>query len=164
MWNEKYTGFNLRFMAYNRGHIAEAFERYIVQAGNQSLEPKDENIIDYLNKSVENLPWFAGSDITETKTQVKALFNSDRAYVQIASANTLCELGVELANLFLNPKDWEERARERINLKLKQEAKQSEGRFQEVNEDIAKNVASHIAAGMDMKTQVFGAVKRKKRI
>lgn len=158
MWDEKYTGFNMQFMAYNRGHIAEAFERYIVQAGGQSLEPTDEDIINYLNESVGDLPWFAGGDVG--KTQVKSLFNSDRAQVQIASASTLCELGVELANLFLNPKGWEERARERINAELDQGAKQSEKRFQQVTKDIAGNVAGRLAEGMAK--NVYGAARKRK--
>lgn len=144
-WNQDYAGFSLRGLAYNRGHIAEAFERYLVHAGSQSLEPTDDDIIRYLNESVNDLPWFAGGDVGST--QVKALFG-DIATVQIASANTICSLANELASLFLNPRGWEERARERINTKLQQGADKSEPQFQRVKQDIADNIGARLAEGL----------------
>lgn len=144
-WNENYAGFSLRGLAYNRGHIAEAFERYVVQAGTQSLEPTDDDIIQYLNASVGDLPWFAGGDVGST--QVKALFG-DIASVQIASANTICALANELAHMFLDTRGWIEKARERINSKLQKGAKESEPAFSRVEQHVAENLAGRLAKGL----------------
>lgn len=155
VWDEKYAGFNMRRMAYNRGHLAEAFERYLVELKNQPLnfEPNDENIRNYLNQSVDNLPWFAGGDVGST--QVKALFSSDRASVQISSATTLCELGVELANLLRQPNEWiaqAQAAQAKIDEKLKSQAEQSQDRFKKVTDTIAETIANQLAADVDVYT------------
>lgn len=145
LWNQNYSGFNMQSLAYSRGHIGEAFERYLVHAGSQTLEPTDEDIITYLNESVNNLPWFAGGDVGHT--QVKTLFG-DNSQVQIASAYTICELANELANLFLNPKDWIQRAKQRINTELQEGAANSEAKFTQVKDFIANDVGTRIVEGL----------------
>lgn len=147
LWDEQYAGFSMRRMAYNRGHIAEAFERYLVELKkSQSLEPDDESIRRYLNESVGNLPWFAGGDVG--RTQVKALFSSDRASVQISSATTLCELGAELANLLRLPDGWIEKAKAKITEKTNSQAKQSQDRFEAVVDNIATVLGNQLAQGI----------------
>lgn len=64
MLNSQYG--NLQQAAYNRGHIAEAYERYLQQSGTDWAKIFEE--------STGNLPWYAGGDVGST--QVKSLFTS----------------------------------------------------------------------------------------
>lgn len=90
---------SLRRASFSRGHIGEAYERYLQHGGT-----------DYgslFKESLGNLPWYAGGDIDDI--QVKTLFTntsqSGKEYdpqVQIASMQSILGLTYELI-LLLNP-------------------------------------------------------------
>ena len=90
---------NLRKAPYSRGHIGEAFERYLQEGGTDWTQK--------FKASLGRLPWYAGGDIGTT--QVKTLFTStainENQYtdpsVQVASMTSILALTNELL-IFLN--------------------------------------------------------------
>lgn len=89
--------------AINRGHIAEAYERYI-----QDSDPFEEPNIDsdrlmkYLQESLGNDPWYARGDVNleKQRIQVKSYFdNKDR---QLASLYSIINLATSLSTIIRN--------------------------------------------------------------
>lgn len=92
MMTDKYG--SLRKAAYNRGHIGEAFERYLQEGGTDWTQK--------FKASLGRLPWYAGGDVGST--QVKTLFTSTSVKnnqhtdpsVQVASMTSILALTNEL--------------------------------------------------------------------
>ena len=77
------------YAAINRGHIAEAYERYI-QDSDANKEPniEPERLRSYLEESLGNDPWYSQGDVNST--QVKSFFdNQDRKMASLFSIITL---------------------------------------------------------------------------
>lgn len=86
--------------AINRGHIAEAYERY-VQDSNPFEEPNinPNRLMEYLQESLGNDPWYARGDVNVggKRIQVKSYFdNQDR---QLASLFSIINLATSLSTI-----------------------------------------------------------------
>ena len=147
MLNSQYG--ELRRAAYNRGHIGEAYERYLQTGGTDWAA--------LFSESTGNLPWYAGGDVGST--QVKTLFTStatrkkgesDEEYakraartsnpsVQVASIESILGLTNELL-ILLNMRatgknDMKARIKEQITKDFKEE--QIEHKAQRVADSFA---------------------------
>jgi hypothetical protein len=93
MWTQIYG-------AINRGHIAEAYERYI-QDSDPFKEPNidSDRLMGYLQESLGNDPWYARGDVNvgAKRIQVKSYFdNQDR---QLASLYSIINLATSLSTI-----------------------------------------------------------------
>lgn len=159
-WNNMYYGISLSKMPYNRGHIAEAFERYLATQNFKDVSeggavPSQDDLIKFLNESVGNLPWFAGGDVLSTKTQVKSLFGDDGTSVQVASAHSLYNLAKELLMVLNYSKEWLQNLQGKINNIIKSEKSNIETAFQKVSDDTIANMMDSMIQG-----SVYGARKK----
>lgn len=126
---------SLRQASFNRGHIGEAYERYLQGGGTDYAQ--------LFKDSQGNLPWFAGGDVGTT--QVKTLFSdklgqrnneSDadfkkrQAYnknpaVRVASMDSILGLAVEILTLLyaqsVRDNDIKRSLKEKINNQFKEQ-------------------------------------------
>lgn len=98
---------SLRGLPYNRGHMVEAFERFLSEGYN--VDPTGAEIGQLFEESLGNLPWFAGADVLKTQTQVKSLFSTlgdHDTKVQVASTESILALANELLQLLTFRYQW----------------------------------------------------------
>lgn len=92
---------DMRKASYNRGHIVEAYERFLKANPKSTIHQDSSQFKQYFEESLGNLPWYAGGDVGNT--QVKSLFADSTKYneqsVNVASIKSIVGLINELLTL-----------------------------------------------------------------
>lgn len=92
---------DMRKASYNRGHIVEAYERFLKANPKSTIHQDSSQFKQYFEESLGNLPWYAGGDVGNT--QVKSLFADSTKYneqsVNVASIKSIVGLMNELLTL-----------------------------------------------------------------
>ena len=119
----------LRGLPVNRGHLVEAFERFLSEDFSGGVTAADLSRL--LTESMGNLAWFAGGDVGST--QVKSLFRglSNNKYsqdpsVKVASMESILALANELLQILTAESLWDNKVNEWIENKVQKQMIQNQ--------------------------------------